>query len=187
MKTALRGVLLLAALAGASCGRAPTVPSTVIVNSVSLTPPADPVLSARYLLSVTASLSCDQGTPIVGTFDFELVKKFPDGAFLVQPVNRQIDGPNSGSVTLLVLGGTPPGMGMLTGTGLAADGVHIVSFGGNVTAPLEGYAYLIPTTGAPPNEMTGDLQHAISVSVSPSSATSVCWSATHKYKLTPKS
>jgi len=181
---------LLAALAGCSCGRAPTAPAVTAVNGVSLTPPAEPEIGPRYLFTVTPSSSCatvSQGSLFARTFEFELVREFATGSFLVQPVRRQIDGPNSGSVTLLVLGGNPPGTGMLTGTGLAADGVSIVGFGLGATPTVEGYSFLFPATGAPPNEMTGDIQGSIWVSASSSAAATVCFGANHKYKLTPKS
>jgi hypothetical protein len=190
MKPALRGGLLLAALAGVSCGRAPTVPSTIIVGSANLVPPPNPSLSGHFLFTVTPAASCAKAgqSPLFGrTFEFELLPKFPDGPFLVQPVNRSIEGPNSGSVTLLLLGGNPPGTGMLTGTGLAADGQSVVGFGLGATTAVEGFAFLMPATGVPPNEMTGDLQGSIWVSASNPPATTPCFAGDHKYKLAPKS
>jgi hypothetical protein len=105
---------------------------------------------------------------------------------MVQPSRGLIDGPNSGTLMLMLLPGLPVGGAALTGTGLAADGVHILSFGWNLTPPLEGYAWLFPKAGTPPGEMTGEIQNAISMTVSNSSTVSVCWAADHKYKLSPK-
>jgi hypothetical protein len=69
---------------------------------------------------------------------------------MVQPSRGLIDGPNSGTLMLMLLPGLPVGGAALTGTGLAADGVHILSFGWNLTPPLEGYAWLFPKAGTPP-------------------------------------
>jgi len=179
MRHALRTGLTLCTLAGASCG-SPSSPDLSLDQAI-----ASQV--NRHVLTITAAASCPnagQGTLFTRTFDFEMTMTSGVAGFfsLKMPAGPLISGPNSGELRATFA----PGVGILSGSGLAGDGVHNVGFGSRTTLPLEGSAVLFVSDGTDTTQLNGLMHGMISMSVYKSSAGGFCYADNHTWKLRPK-